>query len=58
MYRLSGFDIALLSIVWFHRPLRSRRQGRRVDFSFHFLLRGQKVKNNGHEGKMLNTVVD
>jgi hypothetical protein len=49
------FDMALWSIVYFHRPLRLRRQGRRVDFPFHFLLRGQKVKKTSPAG---NIVVD
>jgi hypothetical protein len=35
----------------FHRPLCSRRRGRRVDFPFYFLLRGQKVKNTSPSGK-------
>jgi hypothetical protein len=42
-----------LLIVYYHRPLRSRRQGRKVGFSFHFLLRGQKVKNNSPAGKIV-----
>jgi len=29
-----------------------RRKGRRVNFSFHFLLRGQKVKNNNPSGNI------
>jgi len=45
--------ILIWSILCHHRPLRSRSKGRRVNISFHFLLRGQKVKNNSPSGKII-----
>jgi hypothetical protein len=46
LYPPLPFCRILLWLIYFHRPLRSRRQGRRVVFPFHFLLSPAKKQRD------------